>query len=69
MLVYLYYKYNAFMSYLYFITKVIILKMFIHTLLVLTHHTSILTTFIRCIERFNNFCIYIYKATSLMNSN
>ena len=43
---YLYCKYNAFMSYLYFITKVIILKMFIHTLLVLTHRINILTTFI-----------------------
>ena len=36
MLIYLYCKYNAFISYLYFITKVIILKMFIHNLLVLT---------------------------------
>ena len=53
MIVYLYYKCNAFMSYLYFITKVIILKMFIHTLLVLTHRIVL--------KLFNNFCIYIYK--------
>ena len=46
MIVYLYCKYNAFMSYLYFITKVIILKMFIHTLLVLTYRINILITFI-----------------------
>ena len=46
MIVYLYCKYNAFMSYLYLITKVIILKKFIHTLLVLTHCVNILTTFI-----------------------
>ena len=50
MIVYLYYKYNAFMSYLYLITKVIILKMLIYTLLVLTHRINILTTFIQCIE-------------------
>ena len=46
MIVYLYCKYNVFMSYLYFTIKVIILKMFIHTLLVLTHRINILTTFI-----------------------
>ena len=46
MIVYLYCKYNAFMLYLYFITKVIILKIFIHTLLVLTRCINILTTFI-----------------------
>ena len=46
MIVYLYCKYNAFISYLYFIIKVIILKMFIYTLMVLTHRINILTTFI-----------------------
>ena len=46
MIVYLYCKYNAFMPYIYFIIKVIILKMFIHILLVLTHRINILTTFI-----------------------
>ena len=50
MMVYLYYKYNTFMLYLYFIIKVIILKMLIYTLLVLTHHINILTTFIQYIE-------------------
>ena len=53
MIVYLYCKYNAFISYLYLITKVIILKMLIYTLLVLTHRINILTLF-------NNFCVYIY---------
>ena len=50
MIVYLCCKYNAFMLYIHFITKVIILKMLIHTLLVLTHHINILTTFIPYIE-------------------
>ena len=50
MIVYLYYKYNAFMLYLYLITKIIIIKMLIHTLLVLTNRINILPTFIQCIE-------------------
>ena len=52
MLVYLYGKYNEFMSYLYFITKLIILEGFIYTLLelILIHHISILKSFTQCIE-------------------
>ena len=70
MIMYLYCKYNAFISYLYFIKKLIILKMFIHTLLVLAHRINILTTFISALKLFNNLCIYIKKnTTSIVNSN
>ena len=48
----MYGKYNAFMLYLYFMTKIIIIEMLIYILLalILIHNINILTLFTQCIK-------------------
>ena len=50
MLVYLYYKYNTFMSNISFIIKSIILEILIYTLLILIHHINELISLTQYIE-------------------